>query len=1201
MVDDKRVAKFIISLDEQGARIDEFAARANQSLEKAGKGAGGFADILKTGIGTAAGFLAARALPAMGRAISDAVNRTSEVASLQTGFKNLTAAQGLNADVMITKLRPAMRGLISDQDLMQSTNTALTLGIVQSEDQWANLSGAALKLGRAVGITATHALESLSIGLGRQSKLVLDNLGVIVDAEGAYARYAAKLGKAASELSEAEKKQAFLEEATKKIIETANRAGEAQLTLGDYVQRGTVMLSNWTDKVLTGINESPRFNSALQTMAGLFSDNEGFGDDFADVLVEIAESGADAALVIARIIDKLAGLEEKLPVLKAFGLVAADALKLPGELAYVFGLVERYGDAVKLSAAGQQEFLDMLAQTGPVATTVRHELKQTYDEFERDSKLHGDHADKVKLSQKALEALAYKGLDPTLARLQQLTDLGAGKLAPFIEELASDTRVAFWRLVQFDNALAGMVTGPAAGAPELIDSLDRAMERYGVRLPDVSREMAQLNMLWESGKVPAKQMAEIVQRQWEELDRLGVLTPEVKEQLKLLAAETGKAAGQTVDWNSALLDVFDTIRTGKQWLDNLIGSVVKFFGSLINGQGPLSAFQSSLGGIGGLLGSIGGTGGGIAGNVLGALGAGGPLAGLFGGGAAAAAPPVAAAGGAAAWGSGAAPAYASIFPGAGTAATGGGIFGGLGGALGGLFSNPLTGIAAGVGLGGFGLYKLLTKSTKEARTERQTDIFGAFKVPKSVLDSLAELSIKATKAGRELPDTIASIVGFDDVIKATGITTASQFSSAMNKGDEAIQRFKEGLITGAEAAEFFGTDSLGIMQKAAHELGGTAVDEFARMIDKAKEAGVKIPEEFARMASLSKDEIAGIADALGAALSSNADAVNRFASSFTEGLGGDAAKLLSSQFNSTAAEMRAGGAGILEILEKFKPTLDAANEAGVGLGGQFAFLQTLSSKLADEGVAKLVDRQGALNDMLRNTSDLGLLDQKTFDLFARNAVQGFDDLSESLGSGNLALRVQGPLLAGLRDIAAQYGFKLDDATQAIINQAGELGAIPPEAEPINTILGDMRLILLGIAEVFGVDLPDSVKRFRDRAKDQADKAAKDVKDPMTGAAKEIQDAFDDLKFDGFDVIRHRREDRIPHLAGGGIVQRPTFALLGESGPEAVVPLSRGIGGNMTVTVRFKGANDSRTAKLLKSLLQIDVEQGISANRAEAFE
>jgi len=44
---------------------------------------------------------------------------------------------------------------------------------------------------------------------------------------------------------------------------------------------------------------------------------------------------------------------------------------------------------------------------------------------------------------------------------------------------------------------------------------------------------------------------------------------------------------------------------------------------------------------------------------------------------------------------------------------------------------------------------------------------------------------------------------------------------------------------------------------------------------------------------------------------------------------------------------------------------------------------------------------------------------------------------------------------------------------------------------------------------------------------------------------------------------------IPSLAKGGVVSRPTLAMLGESGPEAVVPLGRG-GAGMTVNLVING-------------------------------
>jgi hypothetical protein len=48
-------------------------------------------------------------------------------------------------------------------------------------------------------------------------------------------------------------------------------------------------------------------------------------------------------------------------------------------------------------------------------------------------------------------------------------------------------------------------------------------------------------------------------------------------------------------------------------------------------------------------------------------------------------------------------------------------------------------------------------------------------------------------------------------------------------------------------------------------------------------------------------------------------------------------------------------------------------------------------------------------------------------------------------------------------------------------------------------------------------------------------------------------------------------DRIslPRLAEGGIVTRPTIAMIGEAGPEAIIPLSRqnSMGGNITINVQ----------------------------------
>jgi len=67
---------------------------------------------------------------------------------------------------------------------------------------------------------------------------------------------------------------------------------------------------------------------------------------------------------------------------------------------------------------------------------------------------------------------------------------------------------------------------------------------------------------------------------------------------------------------------------------------------------------------------------------------------------------------------------------------------------------------------------------------------------------------------------------------------------------------------------------------------------------------------------------------------------------------------------------------------------------------------------------------------------------------------------------------------------------------------------------------------------------------------------------------------------GFDV------PNIPMLANGGIVNSPTLALIGEKGPEAVVPLSRGggYGGDTNVTIQVNGGDPNAVVDALRTYM-----------------
>ena len=68
----------------------------------------------------------------------------------------------------------------------------------------------AQRLGRALGRDTASSVESLITGIGRQSRLMLDNIGIIVKADDAHQAYAEALDITVDELTDADKKQAFL-------------------------------------------------------------------------------------------------------------------------------------------------------------------------------------------------------------------------------------------------------------------------------------------------------------------------------------------------------------------------------------------------------------------------------------------------------------------------------------------------------------------------------------------------------------------------------------------------------------------------------------------------------------------------------------------------------------------------------------------------------------------------------------------------------------------------------------------------------------------------------------------------------------------------------------------------------------------------------------------------------------------------------
>jgi hypothetical protein len=228
----------ISSVNRDLASVGKAASDASKSttsalgdIDKAANAlSGGLAGIgaAAFGIGSVVGLL-----QNIGAEMSELARRGAVVGQLGDVFEDYAASVGTSSDAVLDAMKKASQGTIAESELILSANKAIQFQVAQTPQALAKLVELSSALGRAQGISDQDALGFLTTGIARESKLILDNLGLIIDVEAATEDYAASLGKTAAQLSEAERKQALLNEAFRqgKVALEANReAGDSPAT-----------------------------------------------------------------------------------------------------------------------------------------------------------------------------------------------------------------------------------------------------------------------------------------------------------------------------------------------------------------------------------------------------------------------------------------------------------------------------------------------------------------------------------------------------------------------------------------------------------------------------------------------------------------------------------------------------------------------------------------------------------------------------------------------------------------------------------------------------------------------------------------------------------------------------------------------------------------------------------------------------------
>ena len=261
----EKLRQQIDSLAKSQDKLNQQHGKFNDTTKKGSKGL----RILGGSIATARSAMLLYSF-AVGAAITKMIGLVREAGKFEavsSGFVNLGEAAGFTSE-SIDKLRAATKNTVSDMELMKQANNALILGVSKNADEMANLFDAATRLGAALGRDTKDSVESLVTGIGRQSRLMLDNLGIIVKSEEAYERYANKLKISTKELTNHQKKLAFAEEAMTKISEAVDRLGDDFLTNEQKIAKAAAMFENL--KVVLGAGLAPVVGDASDYWAEFF-------------------------------------------------------------------------------------------------------------------------------------------------------------------------------------------------------------------------------------------------------------------------------------------------------------------------------------------------------------------------------------------------------------------------------------------------------------------------------------------------------------------------------------------------------------------------------------------------------------------------------------------------------------------------------------------------------------------------------------------------------------------------------------------------------------------------------------------------------------------------------------------------------------------------------------------------------------------
>ena len=249
-----------------------------------------------------------------------ALRNAAQFEQLQQGIEQLGAQSGRTLSVMAQGLRDVTGGAISAQQAMTGAALGVSGGFGGPElEGLAKIArGASITLGRDLA----DAFDRLTRGAIKLEPEILDELGIMVRLDEAVENYAAQVGKTAGALSQAERRQAFMNAILEQGEQKFGAIAEAVEPTA-YDKLGATF-ADLTKDIFSFVNET----LGLEKLVGFLAENVVI---LAGVMVMFGSTIVGTMLPgLANAAAGASATAEKLQIMAAAQLEAADAAVLAG-------------------------------------------------------------------------------------------------------------------------------------------------------------------------------------------------------------------------------------------------------------------------------------------------------------------------------------------------------------------------------------------------------------------------------------------------------------------------------------------------------------------------------------------------------------------------------------------------------------------------------------------------------------------------------------------------------------------------------------------------------------------------------------------------------------------------------------------------------------------------------------------------------